>query len=236
MTKALAYLRVSDQSQAKKGKDGFPRQERAIQSYAKTHGIKIAGIFKEDFTGTEERRPVLAELLVSLEQNSPGIRTVIIERLDRLARDLMVQEAIIRDLQKQGYTLISAVEGPDLASDDPTRKLIRQVLGAIAEYDKSMTVQKLRAARDRKRAKTGRCEGRKPYGETQQEQAVLRRMRAMRRNRRGGHKGMTLQAIADRLNSEGISTKTGGDWSAAQVYHALNQKKKAGRSISKNRI
>jgi DNA invertase Pin-like site-specific DNA recombinase len=148
----------------------------------------------------------------------------------------MVQEAIIRDLQKQGYTLISAVEGPDLASDDPTRKLIRQVLGAIAEYDKSMTVQKLRAARDRKRAKTGRCEGRKPYGETEEEQKVLRRIRAMRRNRRGGHKGMTLQAIADRLNSEGISTKTRGDWSAAQVYHALNQKKRAGRSIPKNRI
>ena len=39
--------------------------------------------------------------------------------------------------------------------------LIRQILGAVAQLDKSMTVAKLRGARDKKRAKYGKCEGRK---------------------------------------------------------------------------
>lgn len=91
-------------------------------------------------------RPSLAELMVALEQNGEGIESVIIERLDRLARDLMVQETIIDAMAKGGASLLSATDGDDLLTNDPTRKLIRQVLGAIAEYDKQMTVQKLRVA------------------------------------------------------------------------------------------
>ena len=96
--------------------------------------------------------------MVSLEQNGLGVKTILIEKVDRLARDLMIQETIINDLQKKGFDLISVVEGDDLLSGDPTRKLVRQVLGAIAEYDETMTVLKLRTARERIRARDGKCE------------------------------------------------------------------------------
>ena len=108
-----------------------------------------------------------------------GVRTVLIERLDRLARDLMIQEHIIQDLQRRGIALVSVAE-PDLCSDDPTRKLMRQIMGAIAEYDKAMVVLKLRGARQRAKAKTGRCEGAKPYGTKAGESDVLDRMRTLR--------------------------------------------------------
>src|SRR5258706_15942178 len=110
--------------------------------------------------------------------HSNGVRAVLIERLDRLARDLMVQEATIAELQ-HGFTLISVAE-PDLMATDPTRILMRQLMGAVAQYDKSQIVLKLRGARMRKRAKEGRCEGRKPYGEFEGEQTVIERMRALR--------------------------------------------------------
>jgi DNA invertase Pin-like site-specific DNA recombinase len=42
-----------------------------------------------------------------------GVKTVIVERLDRLARDLRLQETIIADLRKNGFELVSAAE-PDL--------------------------------------------------------------------------------------------------------------------------
>jgi len=58
---------------------------------------------------------------------------------------------------------VSAVE-PNLRGDDPTRKLMRQILGAFAEYQKSLIVAKLRGARQRTKAKKGICEGRKPFG------------------------------------------------------------------------
>jgi hypothetical protein len=55
---------------------------------------------------------------------------ILIERLDRLARELFIQEYILRDLKQRGVPLISAAE-PDLDSD-PGRVLFRQMMGAIA--------------------------------------------------------------------------------------------------------
>jgi DNA invertase Pin-like site-specific DNA recombinase len=105
-------------------------------------------------------RPAFAEMMTALHSN--GVRAILIEKLDRLARDLMVQEATIADLQKHGFILVSVAE-PDLMATDPTRILMRQLMGAVAQYDKSQIVLKLRGARMRKRAKEGHCEGRKTF-------------------------------------------------------------------------
>ena len=162
MRKAFAYLRVSGKGQVKGG--GFPRQLKAIREHAKAHGIRVVKIYREEgVSGTKdlENRPALLEMMQALHGN--GVKLVLIEKLDRLARDLMIQETIIGDLRKYGFELVSVAE-PDLCRDDPTRKLMRQIFGAISEYEKTMIVIKLRGARQRKKARTGRCEGRKPYG------------------------------------------------------------------------
>jgi len=160
MVKAFDYLRVSGKGQV--DGDGFPRQMAAIKEYAeyaKAHELKVVRVFQEKgVTGAKESmdRPAWSEMMTAL--HSIGVRTIIIEKLDRLARDLMVQEATIADLQKNGFTLISVAE-PDLMATDPTRILMRQLMGAEAQYDKSQIVLKLRGARMRKRTKEGRCEG-----------------------------------------------------------------------------
>jgi hypothetical protein len=56
--------------------------------------------------------------------------------------------------------LVSVME-PDLLQTDPSRVLMRQVFGAIAQYKKAMIVAKLRGVRYRTKLKEGRCEGRK---------------------------------------------------------------------------
>lgn len=162
--RAFGYVRVSGKGQV--DGDGLIRQEKAIRDYAEHTGIVIEKIYREEgVSGTLQDRPALAAMMVSLEQNGLGIKIILIEKVDRLARNLMIQEAIINDLQKKGFDLISVVEGDDLLSDDPTRKLVRQVPGAISEYDKTMTVLKLRTARARIRSRNGKCEGRKGYSE-----------------------------------------------------------------------
>jgi DNA invertase Pin-like site-specific DNA recombinase len=103
------------------------------------------------------------------------------------------------------FMLISVAE-PDLCSDDPTRKLLRQIMGAIAEYDKSMVVLKLRGARQRKRAKDGRCEGAKPYGTLPGEAETLERIREMRAE------GKAFQSIAEALNAAGVAPRRGSKW------------------------
>ena len=84
-----------------------------------------------------------------------------VETANRFARDLMVQEVGYARLRERGINLIAA-DSPNAFQDDtPTAKSVRQVLGAIAEFDKAMTVAKLRGARERVRKAAGKCEGRK---------------------------------------------------------------------------
>ncbi len=219
MTKAYAYLRVSGKGQV--DGDGFPRQLKAVKEYAAAHGIKIVRAFREEgVSGSVDLhlRPSWCELVATLHSN--GVRTILIEKLDRLARDLMVQEAAIADLRKNGFTLISAAE-PDLMANDPTRVLMRQLLGAVAQYDKSQIVLKLRGARIRKRAAAGRCEGRKPYGFYAGEQAAIDRMRALRDS------GMGFDRIASALNAESIKPRTGERWHGLVVNRILTGKGRA---------
>ena len=217
-TAAYGYVRVSGKGQL--DGDGFARQEAAILAYAKAHGIKLVRIFREEgVSGTVEVRPALAEMLVSLEQNGHGIKLVIIEKLDRLARDLMVQEAIIHDFKKGGFSLMSVMEGADLLENDASRKLIRQVFGAIAEYDKTMTVAKLKAARDRKRAATGRCEGRKAFTKETVPAALKEALESIKKLRHAnpGQKRMPYPEVAQALNAMGLRTVQGKEFSGANA-------------------
>ena len=110
-----------------------------------------------------ETRAGFAALLDRIEGN--GVRTVMVEDASRFARELMAQELGITLLISRGVRLLTA-SGDDLtASDDPTRKMMRQIAGAFAEYEKARLVSKLRHARERVRHAKGKCEGRKPHGE-----------------------------------------------------------------------
>jgi DNA invertase Pin-like site-specific DNA recombinase len=216
MQRAFGYVRVSGDSQI--DGDGFPRQTAAIKNYAKQRDIRIVKVFREEgVTGTKETmdRPAWTEMMTALLSN--GVKTVIIERLDRLARDLMVQEATIAELLKQGFTLVS-VQEPDLMSSDPARIAFRQMMGVFAQYDKSQIVLKLRAARMRKRAKEGRCEGRKPFGYYEGEAEALERIRTLR------GQGLGFDRIAAQLNAESVPTRTGGRWHGLVVNRILTGK------------
>jgi DNA invertase Pin-like site-specific DNA recombinase len=217
--KAIAYLRVSGLGQV--DGDGLPRQAAAVGAYAKHAGLTIIETYQDrGVSGTKdlEDRPGLAALLDRVESN--GVRIVLVENASRLARDLIVSETILGQLRERGVKVFDA-EGIELtaADDDPTRRLIRQVLGAVAEFDRRVTVLKLRAARERVRRRDGRCEGRKPFGATPAEEVVLDRILKLRRHgnpMKGAH--LSFQKIAATLNAEGVATRTGKPWAPATVF------------------
>jgi len=199
--------------------DGFERQERAIRAYAKAHGIKIVTVFKElGVSGTKDiaNRPAFVAMMEAL--HGDGVKLVLVESLGRLARDLMIQESILHDLKRNGFDLVSVTE-PDLCSDDPSRKLMRQIMGAFHQYEREMIVVKLRGARQRTKNKSGRCEGRKPYGFYPGEADTLNRMKELSKS------GMTVTAIAATLRAEGCKTRNGGDWLQPTVSKILNREK-----------
>lgn len=215
-TPAFAYLRVSSTGQA--DGDGFERQERAINAYCAANGIVVKRVYREEASGVKESmdRPAWVEMTAAIMAN--GVKTVVIERIDRLARDLMIQEHIIADMQRRGINLIStAAMEQDLCKDDPSRKLYRQIMGAIAEYDKTMLVLKMAAARKRIRDRGERCDGAKPYGELPGEAGTLEHMIELRRQ------GSSLAGIAEKLNDWKEKPRRGKSWHPHAVARILKR-------------
>jgi DNA invertase Pin-like site-specific DNA recombinase len=222
-SKAVSYLRCSGLGQA--DGDTWDRQSAAIDKYAKSHGMEVVDEFRDaGVSGTKDldNRPGLAALLDRVESN--GVKIVLVENATRLARDLMVSEVILQQLTNAGCKVIAADSGTDLSadSDDPTRRLIRQVLGAVAEFDRRVTVMKLRAARERKRSRGERCEGRKPFGSMPGETETMTRIQELRRRPPKG-KRRSLQQVCDSLNAEGRPTRSGKPWTKQAVSRILER-------------
>ncbi len=219
-TPAFSYLRVSGKGQI--DGDGFPRQQETINKYAKANRFEVIQEFRDKgVTGSKEAldRPGLTDLFVALKAN--GVRVVIVENATRVARDLMVSEIILAEFRKLGVKVISADGGVDLTlgNDDPTGKLVRQILAAVSEWEKCLIVQKLRASRLRMRRSGQRCEGRKPYGETPEERIVVEKMKTWRKERK------SFAEIAAALNAEGVPPRSGGGskWHTTQVQRVLKR-------------
>lgn len=219
---AVAYCRVSSVGQQKNG-SGLDRQQEIIAECAASAGYELIEVYQEAFTGTDADRPAFTRMLADILSN--GCRTIIVERLDRLARDLGVQLQLVGLLSSKGVSLLSADTGQDVTaafSGDPMLKAMIQVQGVFAELDKSMLVAKLRKAREAKKAAQGRCEGRKPYGYYEGEEKVIQRIKKLNRKPRGG-KRLGPYQIARILNEEGWPTRNAGKWRGAQIRAILGR-------------
>ncbi|HEY9073821.1 MAG TPA: recombinase family protein [Desulfobaccales bacterium] len=228
MEKAFLYLRVSTPGQVEGC--GLDRQEGVCRAYAGEAGYGVAGVFREEGVSgakDETERPAFQEMLTAILSN--GVKTVIVESLDRLAREYRIQESLLIYLASKGVDLVSARTGENVTQAiqaDPLKKALVQIQGVFSELEKNQLVRRLQKARDLRSAQAKRrIEGRKPYGETPEEQKVIQRIRAMRRTRKNKTPGMTLQQIADRLNDEGIMTKDGKEWTATQIFNVVGKAK-----------
>lgn len=139
----IGYARVSTQD-----------QNPALQ----TDALAIAGceqVFREKATGANKERPELTACLRTLRSGD----TLVVWKLDRLARSLKDLVEIIDDLQKRGIGFRSLTESIDTTSTGG--RLVFHIFGALAEFEHSLirerTVAGLAAARAR-----GRRGGRKP--------------------------------------------------------------------------
>lgn len=213
---AVAYMRTSSATNVGEGKDSEKRQRAAIESYAKSAGYEIVDWFYDAAVkGADSviERPGFSAMLDRIAGN--GVRTVIVESPDRFARDLAVQLAGHDYLKGLGVVLIPASAPDFFLEDTPTAVLVRQVLGAIAQFDKATTIAKLRAARDRKREREGKCEGRKSYAEANPELVEKAKALSDQRPR------LSLRRISAELATAGFTTPRGLPYSASAVASML---------------
>lgn len=226
----VGYVRVSTGRQVERGLS-LPDQERALREWARTHGHRLVAVHSDP--GLPGATPIdardgLPEALAALRDRAAG--GLLVLRIDRLARDLMVQEQVIADVRRWGAEVFStsAAENDSLRDDtnDPARKLIRQMLGAVAEYERAMVSLRLRHGRRRKAERGGFAYGSPPLGQRAEggelvpapdEAVTVARIRELHAA------GQSLRQIADALTAEGRPTKRGGRWHPPTVARVLSR-------------
>ena len=216
---AVAYIRTSSAANVGADKDSDKRQRAAIEGFAKRAGFRLVDEFTDAaVSGADpiESRKGFTALLDRIEGNS--VRTVIVEDASRFARELMTQELGILTLINRGVRVLTA-SGDDVTdSSDPSRVMMRKIAGAFHQYEKARLVAKLRLARQRRKERAGKCEGRKSWAEINPE--LVKEAKRLRRRSPKGHQ-RSLREVAAELAKLGYVNERGVRFSASSVQSML---------------
>lgn len=162
MTRWVGYVRVSSDRQRDDG-GGADTQAAAIAAWCFERGDELVQTCRDAVPGTlthlKERAGLQAAFGLLGSGQADGL---VVARMDRLARELILQEQIIRELHANGWR-VACCDG-DIESDTPDRKMVRQILGAVAEYERAMIKMRAAAGRARKKQAGGWLGGYVPYG------------------------------------------------------------------------
>ena len=227
----VIYLRVSTDQQSESGQ-GLDLQETACRAWLRSHRYGLAEVITDaGKSGAADvaARPGLARALALLAADKAD--GIVVHRLDRLARDLVLQETVLADLHRQGKQLRScspAEDGQLLHDpDDPTRKLTRQILGAVAAYERDVIRLRLRAGRVRKGLHGGYAGGAPPYGwaavggqlvKVPAEQTGIRLMTRL------ADDGVSYRQIAATLEAKGIRSRADhGRWRPMTILEIVRR-------------
>lgn len=236
MQPAVAYYRTSSAANVGENKDSARRQREACLSYATGAGLTIVAEFYDANVAGKDpigARDGFARLLEFCREKN--VRVIVFETASRFSRDQVIQELGYRELRTLGFELVCA-DAPGYFTDDtgnPSVKMIRQILGSVAEFQKDELVLKLRGARRRKRATNraagittldgrGKVEGRKSYLEKNPGLVAAAR-RLARKNPRTGRR-RSLREISTELHQLGHANGKGTPLAARQIQRLLLRK------------
>lgn len=218
---AVYYIRTSSATNLEG--DSEDRQKEAIFSYAEKNAYELVqGAYDQAVKGTDyiaEREGFSRLLEYCLEHD---VNVILCENASRFARDVIVQELGYRELKKLELTLIP-VDAPDyFTGDSPSLTMIRQILGAVSEFEKANLVSKLRGARERIKARKGKCEGRKSLKEIYGDLKYDRLVKSTKTLHNRGN--LTYAKIAGILAEEGwVQPSTLQPFHKSQIMRLINQ-------------
>jgi DNA invertase Pin-like site-specific DNA recombinase len=229
---AVAYLRVSTEEQAKANNNGtgfgLAVQRDQVVAWAEAEGRTIVGWHvdagKSGGAGLEVRM-ALGDALTALAEKRAT--ELVVPELSRLSRDLALQELLLGEIRAAGARLRSCDSEEDRVceeggeDDDPTRTLIRQIMGSIKQYERAMIRLRLMRGAQRKRRAGGYTGGTTGYGIEVVDGvlvAVPSPVRDLILELRA--EGMGYEAISEELNRQAIPGPEGNLWHRRSVMRA----------------
>jgi site-specific DNA recombinase len=231
-SKAVGYIRVSSEEQASSG-FGLTTQEAAIRAFAASQGYELLEVVADPGVSGATKpgeREGFRRIVEMAEQGAFSV--LLVWKFDRLARQIVYAVTTANDLQEQhGVQLRSVTEPIDTAT--PMGRTVFAILAGMAEQERQVITERTFLGRREKAARGGFAGGAAPLGykkdrqgglvEDQESADTVRRIFAMK------EEGATFQAIANRLNSEGIATARGGKWWPATIRYVLDNPKYRGQ-------
>ncbi len=219
--RTIAYTRVSTHGQTEG--NGLQQQRSAIASYAGIEGLEIDDWLSDAATGMSEERPEMDRLRKMVELGE--VSRIVIDRMDRLGRSLAVCETLAEFFRQHGVELVSV---KDKFGTGMTGTLMRQIMGAIAQYDRSMMLARMNSSKREALARGrfvgggvpfGYKLGRKP-GELEVDSgaaATVRRVFEL-------HKlGLSSVKVAAQLNAESVPSPRGARWYNSTVLDLVKR-------------
>ena len=171
------YARVSTDDQT------TDNQVFELEKVAKRMGWDIGEVYTDIISGAKSKRPELDRLMESVIRKEVDI--IMVWSVDRLGRSLQHLTTLLSDIHSKGVDLYLHQQGIDTTT--PSGKMMFQMCGVFAEFERSMVQERVKAGLERARA-NGKRLGRPPVPPIQ-----IEKMRKLR------NEGMTLTAIAKRV-------------------------------------
>jgi DNA invertase Pin-like site-specific DNA recombinase len=137
MTTAAAYVRVSSPDQ------NVALQTQELHAYASRQGWEVITVYEDVISGAKASRPALNRLME--EARTGKFSCLLVWKLDRFGRSLVDCLNNIRTLEEHGIRFIAVTQGLDTDLQNPTARLLLHVLGAAAEFERSLIRERTQA-------------------------------------------------------------------------------------------
>jgi putative DNA-invertase from lambdoid prophage Rac len=192
--RAALYTRVSTSDQ------NCELQLRDLQDYAARQGWQVVHTYQDVLSGSKAQRPGLNQLMTDAQARN--FDCLLVWKLDRFGRSLVDCLNAIQTLERYGIRFIGVTQGLDSDQRNPASRFLLQVLGAAAEFERALILERTHAGRLRYRQdfEAGRV-GQTVHSRSGQDLAPHRPRRIFDREEvvTLRDRGLSLRQIASRL-------------------------------------
>jgi len=225
--RAVIYVRVSTDGQIEG--TSLDEQIRVCRAYCEAKGWDVGAVFREEgASGSQAWRPELDRLMLAVRAGE--VNAVVCAKLDRFYRSMRHMAPTLGEFDDRGVIFASVAESLD--SSTMSGRLLRNILGSIAEFERDTIAQRMFSGRQAKIAAGNWSGGTPPYGYrgvkdatgmrleiNEDEAAVIREMvRLIIEETRPDGEHLDAGEVAERLNAQGLYPRTLPAWHAAAVH------------------
>lgn len=204
------YVRVSTLAQAEEG-HSLSGQEARLREVCERNGFELAAIYSDVASGTKTDRDGLREAQEAVTRGEA--EGLVFGKLDRITRSMRHGAALVEWARSEGYTLLSSDEGPMVTRGTLVNEALPFFL-ALAQVERERISRRTKEGLSAAKSQGVQLgTGRRLQAE---DPAAVRAVELL-------HEGLTYQAIAAALNSEGHRTARGCAFHAGPVYGLLRR-------------